>query len=384
MSNYNDFLPYFTGDKSVGLYSKDFDDIYHSSYGALSEAFEKFVLPLNFLKKDSYKVLDVCFGLGYNTKAFLQHNKNCNILFDCLDIDKNLFLLSPFVKTNTNFIRNIKHSFFRNYGQKFLPDKHKERIVKYICQSKNKKYKIDDWINLLLIINLSKIFDKEFYNNEVLKNNEFDIYFEKKFINFAGLYKKIGYKDNNLPNKTAFLHNIYYWYLSNRYISSFITNKKINFYVGDARNTIQNLTNKYDVILLDAFTTNKCPQLWSIEFITKLYELTADDGILITYSSSATVRNTLKSAGYYIGKSIDEKNKSIGTIASKNPKHIKYCLNEYENGLLKTKAGIPYRDNNLSTTPAEIINRRLNELNNSSLISSSKYIKANKGVKNEI
>ena len=67
--------PYFTNDGSTGLFSPDADDIYHSTYGALSEAYEKFILPAefeNYLKKNNeIKILDLCFGIGYNTKSFL-------------------------------------------------------------------------------------------------------------------------------------------------------------------------------------------------------------------------------------------------------------------------------------------------------------------------
>ena len=69
-----EFHPYFTNDGSVGLYSPEFNDIYHSATGALTEAYEKFILPVdmkNLLKKDSIKVLDICYGIGYNSKSFL-------------------------------------------------------------------------------------------------------------------------------------------------------------------------------------------------------------------------------------------------------------------------------------------------------------------------
>ena len=58
------------------LYSKDYDDIYHSASGALTEAYEKFVCPVNWdnlLKYDDIKVLDICYGIGYNTKSFLNY-----------------------------------------------------------------------------------------------------------------------------------------------------------------------------------------------------------------------------------------------------------------------------------------------------------------------
>ena len=42
-----DYEPYFTEDGSVGLYSYADKDVYHSKFGALTEAWEKFILPAN-------------------------------------------------------------------------------------------------------------------------------------------------------------------------------------------------------------------------------------------------------------------------------------------------------------------------------------------------
>ena len=73
----NDFLPFFTLDGSVGLYSTIDDDIYHSVYGALSEANDKFVLPIDFYNyftnKNDINILDICYGIGYNSKSFLNY-----------------------------------------------------------------------------------------------------------------------------------------------------------------------------------------------------------------------------------------------------------------------------------------------------------------------
>ena len=48
-----ELYPYFTNDGSVGLFSPEADDIYHSTYGALTEAYEKFIFPAekNILKR---------------------------------------------------------------------------------------------------------------------------------------------------------------------------------------------------------------------------------------------------------------------------------------------------------------------------------------------
>ena len=86
-----EFHTYFTNDGSVGLYSPEFNDIYHSATGALTEAYEKFILPVdmkNLLKKDSIKVWDICYGIGYNSKSFL------NFIFEKYFSGSHLFSLS--------------------------------------------------------------------------------------------------------------------------------------------------------------------------------------------------------------------------------------------------------------------------------------------------
>ena len=83
-----DYEPYFTEDGSIGLYSYADKDVYHSKFGALTEAWEKFILPANLDNFDfeNLKVLDVCYGIGYNTKNPLIYigkarafNKSCKI-----------------------------------------------------------------------------------------------------------------------------------------------------------------------------------------------------------------------------------------------------------------------------------------------------------------
>jgi len=64
------------------LYSKEFDEPYHSTRdGALHESLEKHVKPSLSLKKEhkTLRVLDICFGLGYNTFATLYYIKKENL-----------------------------------------------------------------------------------------------------------------------------------------------------------------------------------------------------------------------------------------------------------------------------------------------------------------
>ncbi len=69
-------------DGSYTLYSKVFDEPYHSTKdGALHESLEKHVKPALKLKSDktSLQILDICFGLGYNAFATLYTIKRHNL-----------------------------------------------------------------------------------------------------------------------------------------------------------------------------------------------------------------------------------------------------------------------------------------------------------------
>jgi len=78
-------------DGSHTLYSKEFDEAYHSSKdGALYESLEKYVKPsLHYTAhKDKIVILDICFGLGYNSFATLYHIKKHKL-------QKKVHIISP-------------------------------------------------------------------------------------------------------------------------------------------------------------------------------------------------------------------------------------------------------------------------------------------------
>lgn len=103
----NDYEFYYTQDGSIGLYSYADDDVYHSKFGAVTEAWEKFILPSGLTKlintKEDIKVLDVCYGIGYNTKA----------------------LMSFVINSNENFLK--KENFIKNFS-KFFKKKSKDNL----------------------------------------------------------------------------------------------------------------------------------------------------------------------------------------------------------------------------------------------------------------
>lgn len=421
-----EFHPYFTNDGSVGLYSTDFNDIYHSATGALTEAYEKFIYPVDFnnlLQKDKIKVLDICYGIGYNSKSFLNfifenycqknfskkysltkhyidkiHTNNilqallrgfiyknniCNeqiytdnifdkISITAIDNDKILSYISPFIKTGVKNFKNENIDFKYNAIDKFINNK-----------DKISHPKINELINYLIFEKIrenSNDFAQNEELNQVINNPTFSQYFDS---NIKGIYKSYRYKPyKNNPTRgyLANLHNIYYRYLSKRYKKRLkrYQLQDIDFKLknDDARKVLLEDYNLYNLIFLDAFTPSKCPCLWSYEFFKLLNEHLEWDGLILTYSTSASIRAAMVEAGFEIGNIYNERlNRFTGTVAAKNKSHIKYPLSEYDLGLLKTKAGIFYRDENLNSLNEAINMARKIEVEKSNRISSSHYKK---------
>lgn len=455
----SEFYPYYTKDGSVGLYSKDFNDIYHSATGALTEAYEKFILPSNIeylLKtKTEIKVLDICYGIGYNTKAllnFLLENrknnlKNCkrkifhsennyapiytnnnramllyneaiysnnanrknrnihlnhklstyiskllqrnvtkisekienpiytsipNIYIKAIDFDKSLSMLSPFIKTG------VKR--FKKYNKEI----HDDKINKYLNnESKSPIIKIRPEINYLILENLIKSNPSIFEDlsiNSLLNNRNLSPFFDT---NIKGIFEFYSINRNNykgLKGALTYLHNIYYQHISlsykNRLKTYSLQDIIFDMQNDDARKILLRDTNNYNLIFLDAFTPSKCPCLWTLEFFSQLYKHLENDGMLLTYSSSASIRGAMIEAGFKIGQIYNERTKQyFGTIAVKDENLVKYPLSEFNLGLLKTTAGIFYRDKNLNLSNEAILSLRNDELKLSTRESSSHYQK---------
>ncbi len=155
---------------------------------------------------------------------------------------------------------------------------------------------------------------------------------------------------------------------------------------GDAREQIKLIpsSNKFDLIYLDGFSPQRCPQVWTIEFLSKVTEKLNPQGYLITYSCSAAVRKTLRKLGleiFSIRPTFNDRTFwSQGTVAiakfdknkiKPNFNFEKLSLMEEEH--LLTKASIPYRDQDLNSSKEDIIKKRLDEQLFSNLISTNKW-----------
>jgi len=218
--------PVLTSDNTKTLYSHEFKEHYHSTHdGALAESLHKHIVPafgFNSHKKH-LRILDVCFGLGYNTFATLYY-------IDKHQLDVSVEIVSP--EFDLELIQSLQHF----------------------------------------------TYPKEFDN---LKNI------------ILSLSNTLEYQDKKVS---------------------------IRILLGDARESIPKLTQKFDIVYQDAFSPKTNPLLWTSEYFADIAKLMAHDGILTTYSTAIATRLALFENGFTIYLLQNDAVRNA-TIASLNPLH---------------------------------------------------------------
>lgn len=266
----NSFVSQLTADGSQTFYSPEFEENFHSKYGAKTEAEIIYVQGSRLLEKikqqPTIKIIDICYGLGYNSAVAIELITQLN----------------------------------------------------YPC--------------CLEIIGLEL---DETVPRQALENNLLDHW----SIETRNLLKQlIEQKEVNQPSI------------------------KLKLLIGDARQTIQEVLHQNfiaDAIFLDPFSPPKCPQLWTVEFLSLVAKCLHSQGIIATYSCSAAVRKALQLAGLTIGTNFSVRRRSPGTIATYDYSPIP-PLSQIDREHLQTRASVPFRDPQLQDS-AEIIKKRRNE-----------------------
>ncbi len=82
-----------TDDGSYSINSKEINhkiETLHTSTGAISESFEKFIKPMKFNYEEDVAILDICAGLGYNSSAaiedFMKNSSKSSLTIDMVEI----------------------------------------------------------------------------------------------------------------------------------------------------------------------------------------------------------------------------------------------------------------------------------------------------------
>lgn len=140
-------LATLSDDGSYTAFSKEYNEHYHSTKdGALSESLNKHVIPAFEVKmhQDEINILDICFGLGFNTLATIyfikQNSLSCrlNIYSPELDVKlinslENFIYPEEFKELKEIIAKLIKDGFYRDeqlFIELFLGDA-REYITKF-------------------------------------------------------------------------------------------------------------------------------------------------------------------------------------------------------------------------------------------------------------
>ncbi len=281
------WTPQPTDDGSFTFFSEAFSESFHSRQGARAEAFLKFVQTTDLSQKahrDRLRLLDVCYGLGYNTAAALETiwaiNPQCQVELYGLELDATVpqaAIAPPLICVWDQRIQAVLQAM----------------ALTHQCTT---------------------------------------------------------------PPLSATLC------------------------IGDARQHIQSLVQsgfQADAIFFDPFSPRRCPQLWTVEFLTLVVRCLAPDGKLATYSRAASVRSAMQLAGLSIG-TIPPLTDHLshewaqGTVGAFDARSL-LPLSPMEQEHLQTRAAVPYRDPTLGDSAATILERHQQEQAGSTLESTSSW-----------
>ncbi|MBW3015858.1 hypothetical protein KY330_05540 [Candidatus Woesearchaeota archaeon] len=162
-----------TGDDSVTFYNEDYEEAYHSKSGAKQEAVEKFVRPCGIkalAESGCVKVLDVCFGLGYNTAALIDEiwnfNKDCEIIV--LGLENDNAIIERINKIDADF---DSFSLIKELSKKLKYDNGKLSITLILGDAKKTISELnDDYFDIVFLDPFSpkkcpELWEKEFLSS---------------------------------------------------------------------------------------------------------------------------------------------------------------------------------------------------------------------------
>lgn len=127
---------------------------------------------------------------------------------------------------------------------------------------------------------------------------------------------------------------------------------------GDARNLVRSLGGMaFDAVFHDPYSPSKNPELWTLEFFREIYRLTAEDGVLTTYSCAPQARMALLEAGFRLGRGPSVGRKREGTIAARGGE-IPFLGEDDIRELRDNARSAPYRDLGMNHSRGDILEAR--------------------------
>jgi len=267
--------PVATADGSITFWNEEYREHYHTPAGARLEAIEKYIVPGKLkerLSKGNLHLLDVCFGLGYNSLAALNHALE-GTTDDGDDVPPALEI------TALEMDRRV--------------------VGAAAATMEPELADVFDWRKTLAELHATG---------------------KSRVSEYASL----------------------------------------NVLWGDARYTITKLEpNGFDLVFLDAFSTQRNSELWTLDFFRQLKRVMKPDAVLLTYCAALPVRAALLEAGFHVGETVPFGRQRGGTLAAMRAEEIIIPLPDEEiRSIRETTRGLSYRDPHGVWTNKEILRDR--------------------------
>lgn len=110
-----EFTPQSTADGTKTFFSQEFNESFHSHFGAKQESYFKYIVPTLLIEKAQLpilRLLDICYGLGYNTATAIEQiwqvNPDCHIEVIGLELNPNVPRAA------------IEHQLFENWNNNLI------------------------------------------------------------------------------------------------------------------------------------------------------------------------------------------------------------------------------------------------------------------------
>ena len=294
-----------TADGSITCFDPDTGELYHNRAGAVSEALHNFVQPLAVTdwQGERLRVLDVPFGLGYNTFVLLQELIRSKlqdlISIEVVAVEQDMSVLTLIDRV----LLDDKFALLRSRLEFSEP----ESFELGVSRPKTATAKLNKFCHAL-------------QNSEIFET-------------------RIGKTDLSLTVKQGDMRSV---------VPSLAESGA-----------------KFDYIMHDPFSPNKMPELWTIDLFQRYMQMLSPCGRLTTYSMAFAVRSALLQTGFTVYDTESVGAKNGGTLAvvagghevELNERRLSRENMERVNG----RSGVPYRDPFFRRTRAEIRQRRLEE-----------------------
>jgi tRNA U34 5-methylaminomethyl-2-thiouridine-forming methyltransferase MnmC len=293
-----------TADGSITCLDAGTGELYHNRAGAVAEAMHNFVRPLSLERfgSERLRVLDVPFGLGYNSFVLLQEVFACGKFHDLSSIE--------------------------------IVAVEQDRAVLTLLE----RVLLDDKFELLRTqLGFSSDVDSEF-DAALLSSSRLEHFCQT--LQSSNVYEaRVGKTHLRISVKQGDMRVI------------------VPLLAEDGP--------RFDFIMHDPFSPNKMPELWTIDLFQRYRQMLMPGGRLTTYSVAFAVRAALLQTGFTIFDTAAVGAKSGGTLAvagalSEEDRPLAAVSTEIMERL-RGRSGVPYRDPFFALSRAEIRQKRIEE-----------------------